>query len=579
MRRTLWAKIGLLAGLCDIASGATANALIDSAKDGNPAGVKAALARKVDVNAAEPDGTTALHWAVRNDDIETAGLLIQAGANVKTQNRYGVTPLALACTNGSEVVITKLLEAGADVNSASPEGETALMTASRTGKLPAVQVLLAHGADVKAKENWRDQTALMWAAAEGHAAVVDALLKAGADMHVRSKGPPAQMNPYVPAAAPDKAPADKAPADRAPTENAKASEPTAGAPAKAAKPATRAPRPTDFTAFLFAVRAGHMDVVKVLLAAGADPNETLADGTSALVLATMNARYELGVLLLDHDARPNANGSGFTALHQVAWTRRPNIHKTPAAVPSGNVDSLSFVKALKDHGADRNARETKEPIDGNLGKLKRSGATPFLLAAKGADPELMRLLLSLGADPLLMTNEHITPLEAAAGIGIYRTAESPGTNEEAMECVKIALAAGGDVNHVDDTGRTAMHGAALRGANNIVRFLYDHGAKLDVVDKKGWTPLVIAEGVFYPNVFKSEEQTAELLRKLGAKEIEVSEAVRYLGMDKDGRETAGGFDTTVGGGSGEMPDPPKAPVPTAKDGKDVAAVSDATKSK
>jgi hypothetical protein len=186
----------------------------------------------------------------------------------------------------------------------------------------------------------------------------------------------------------------------------------------------------------------------------------------------------------------------------------------------------------------------------------------------------MRLLLELGADPLLMTNEHITPLEAAAGIGIYRTAESPGTNEEALECVKIALAAGGDVNHIDDTGRTAMHGAALRGANNIVQFLYDHGAKLDVVDKKGWTPLVIAEGVFYPNVFKSEEQTAELLRKLGAKTIEVSEAVRYAGMDKDGRETAGGYDTTVGGGGGDMPDPPKPAVP-AKDAP--AAVSDSTK--
>jgi ankyrin repeat protein len=560
IRRQLLSSSILLAGFCGtipaVHAGAPTDSLVEAAKDGNAAGVKAALALHADVNSAEPDGSTALEWAVRNDDIESVSLLLKAGADPKLANRYGVTPLSLACTNGDAVVIAKLLDAGADPNTTSSEGETALMTASRTGDLASVKVLLAHGADVNAREKWRGQTALMWAAAEGHAAVVDALIKAGADMHVRSKGPAPRMNPYAAAAAADAAKSE-------------------AAPAKDAKPAAaKTPRPTDFTAFLFAVRAGHIDTVKVLLAAGADPNETLADGTSALVLATMNARYELGVLLLDHDARPNANGSGFTALHQVAWTRRPNIHKTPAAIPSGKVDSLGFVRALKEHGADLNARETKEPVDGNLGKLKRIGATAFLLAAKGADPELMRLLLELGADPLLMTNEHITPLEAAAGIGIYRTAESPGTNEEALECVKIALAAGGDVNHIDDTGRTAMHGAALRGANNIVQFLYDHGAKLDVVDKKGWTPLVIAEGVFYPNVFKSEEQTAELLRKLGAKTIEVSEAVRYAGMDKDGRETAGGYDTTVGGGGGDMPDPPKPAVP-AKDAP--AAVSDSTK--
>jgi ankyrin repeat protein len=531
------------AGWAAPASTAWNDALMAAAKDANPAAVKAALAHQADPNTAEPDGATALEWAARNSDLDTASLLLQAGASAKTANRYGVTPLSLACTNGDDAMIAKLLDAGADVNAASPEGETPLMTASRTGKLAAVNVLLSHGAEVNARENWRGQTALMWAAAEGHASVVEALLKAGADMHLRSRGPAPRGNPNASAAA----------------------GPAAG------KASARPARPTDFTAFLFAVRGGHIDTVKVFLAAGADPNETLADGTSALVLATMNARYELGVVLLDHDARPNANGSGFTALHQVAWTRRPNIHKTPAAIPSGKIDSLEFVKALKEHGADLNARETKEPVDGNLGKLKRIGATPFLLAAKGADPELMRLLLSLGADPLLMTNEHITPLEAAAGIGIYRVAESPGTNEEALECVKIALAAGGDVNHVDDIGRTAMHGAALRGANNIVQYLFDHGAKLDVVDKKGWTPLIIAEGVFYPNVFKSEEQTAELLRKLGAKTIEVSEAVRYAGMEKDGRESVGGYDTTVGGGGGDMPDPPK-PAPD-KDAKP-AAVSE-----
>ena len=530
------------------------NPLVEAARNGNKAGVELALRSHADVNAAQPDGTTALEWAARLDDLEIADILLGAGANAKAANKYGVTPISLAATNGSAAMIDRLIRAGADANSTLPEGETALMTASRTGKLDAVQVLLKHGADVNAKENWRGQTALMWAAAEGHVEVVEALLKAGADMHARAKAPP------PPPIDPDDEPAA---AKSAAADNKAATEEKARPENK--PPAKRKPRPTDFTPFLFAVRNGHIPVVKALLAAGADPNEALSDGTSALVLAAMNARYELGVVLLDHDARPNADGSGFTALHQVVWTRRPNIHKTPAAVPSGNLDSIGFAKALVAHGGNVNARETKEPDDGNLGKLKRIGATPFLLAAKGADPEMMRVLLALGADPTLSTNEHITPLEAAAGVGVYRVAESPGTNDEAMECVKIAFEHGGEVNHVDDVGRTAMHGAALRGANNIVQFLYDHGAQLDVVDKKGWTPLIIAEGVFYPDVFKTEVQTAELLRKLGAKEIEVSEAIRYAGMDKDGRESAGGFDTTVGRGSFEAPPmPPKPVTPAAK---------------
>jgi len=484
------------------------------------------------------DGSTPLHWAVYRDELPKAEALLRAGADAKAATGYGVTPLSLACTNGNAAMIELLLTAGADPNVALPGGETPLMTAARTGNPDAVLALVNHGANVNAQESWRGQTALMWAAAEGHAAAVKVLLEHGADMHARSQGPPARGggrgNPSAAGATPEESKTSVAP--------------------RAARPPT-----TDFTPFLFAVRGGHIDTVKVLLAAGANPNETLGDGTSALVLAVTNARYELGAHLLDKGANPNAEAQGWTALHQVAWTRRPNIHKTPAAVPSGNMDSLTFVKVLIAHGANPNARETKEPHDGNLGKLKRIGATPYLLAAKSADTELMRCLMVNGADTTLMTAEKVTPLEAAAGVGVYRVSESPGSNEEALEAVKLAYELGSrDVNWADDNGNTAMHGAALRGANPIVQFLFDKGAKLDAVNKIGWTPLTIAEGVFYPDVFKTEAQTEALLLKLGATRRTVPEEVRYAGMDKDGRET------TVGGAGADPAPAARQPVDATK---------------
>ena len=409
-------------------------------------------------------------------------------------------------------MIELLLKAGADANAALPGGETPLMTAARTGNADAVAALLLHGANVDAKDGWRGQTALMWAAAEGHAAAVKVLLEHRADMHLRSRGATgARQSGNRRGCHSGRAP----PPAKTGDETKPAAVPSSAGPAPRA--GARASN-SDFTPFLFAVRGGHIDVVKVLLEAGADPNETLGDGTSALVLATTNARYELGALLLDKGANPNADAQGWTALHQVAWTRRPNIHKTPAAVPSGNMDSLTFVKVLVAHGANPNARGTKEPRDGNLGKLRRIGATPYLLAAKSADTELMRCLVVNGADATLMTSEKVTPLEAAAGVGVYRVSESPGSNEEAMQAVELAYELGSrDINWVDANGNTPMHGAAMRGANPIVQFLFDKGAKLDVVNKIGWTPLTIAEGVFYPDVFKTEATDRSAAFEIGAK--------------------------------------------------------------
>jgi ankyrin repeat protein len=443
--------------------------LAEAVKKADTVAVRALLQQRVDVNTPEADGTTALHWAAHGDDLDTADLLIGAGANVKAANRYGVTPLALACTRGNAAMIERLLKAGADPNAALADGETALMTAARTDTAAAAKVLLVHGADVNAKERWRGQTALMWAAIENNAGIARVLIEGGADVHARSKG--------------------------------------------------------GFTPVLFAARAGHLDAARVLLAAGANVNDTLPDGMSTVVLAVLNAHYEFAAFLLEKGADPNADAQGWTALHQLAWTRRPNKgYANPGPVPTGTLDGLKLVETLVAHGANPNARQTKEPKDGYRNMLNRIGATPFLLAAKSADVDLMRALVANGVDPLMPTADHTTPLMAAAGVGIWNVGESPGTNEEALEAVKLCLELGGDATAVDDNGYTALHGAAHRGANEMVQLLVGQGVKLDVKLTKagggssgwqqGWTPLTIADGVFYAASFKRHLDTAALLRRL-----------------------------------------------------------------
>lgn len=468
--------------------------LVEAIKKGDVEAVQALLQKRTDVNAVEQDGTTPLHWAAEADDPTIVQLLIRAGANVKAANRYGATPLMAACIAGNAAIVGALLRAGVDPNTASPDGETALMLAARSGNVEAVKALLARGADVNAREGLLQQTALMWAAAENHAETVKTLIEAGADVEARTDG--------------------------------------------------------GFTPFLFAVRAGQIDAVEALLAAGADVNTTLAAppvspstgtapagqseppaggpprgslrgaGTSALVMAVVNAHFELAALLLKHGADPNADAQGWTALHQLAWTRRPpNVKGLPPPVPTGNLDGLGLAKVLIAHGANPNARQKREPSDGHRSfMLSRIGATPLFGAAKGADIELMRLLVENGADPLVTTEEGATVLMAAAGVGIWKTGESAGTNEEALEAVKVALEFGIDVNTADARGNTALHGAAIRGAAAIARLLIDKGARIDVRNKIGWTPLTVAEGVLYPNTFSRSLETAAVLRQLGAKD-------------------------------------------------------------
>jgi ankyrin repeat protein len=477
--------------------------LADAVEHRDQQAVQSLLQKGVDVNAPQSDGATALHWAAYLEDPKTADLLIRAGAKVDTANKYGITPLLLACGNGNAAVIERLLRAGADPNRTVRAKETPLMIAVRTGSVEAVKALLRAGADLNAKEDWNGQSALMWAAAAGHGSVVQALIEGGADFRARSNG--------------------------------------------------------GTTPLLFAVRKGDMSSVKALLAAGADVNEKRPDLATPLLVAIINGHEDLVDLLLDHGADPNAEG-GTTEL-TVQGTRAQPVKitlKTPshhdqllqvaseggngrnnswgkplqAAVHVANwhisdqfiavhFDRLRVIKSLLAHGADVNGRNTDmEPRwSGARYRRRLVGATAFLFAAKSADVEVMRLLLAHGADPKINTGANITPLMAAAGIA-WASNQDRASEAQVLEAVKLLLEdVGADVNAVNDVGETAMHAAAYRGANSVVQYLYDKGAKLDVVALDGRTPLIVAEGVEYGNSFASQPQTAALLRKLGAKEM------------------------------------------------------------
>lgn len=445
--------------------------LVDAVKTGDGTRVRALLEKRADVNVPELDGTTALHWAVHHSDLALVERLIAAGAQVQARNRYGSTPLSLACENGHGPIVRRLLKAGASPNTTSHDGETALMTAARTGDPTTVEALLEAGALTNAQEARKAQTALMWAATEGNHEAAHLLLRAGADVRARSNG--------------------------------------------------------GFTPLLFAVRAGHVGVLPTLIEAGADVNDNLPDGTSALSLAIVNAHFELAAALLDRGADPNADAQGWTPLHQLVWTRRPNGGLAdPPAVATGRMSSLQLAARLLEKGANPNARMKKERKLGfdDRTLLNRLDATPFFLAAQTADVPLMRLLAKGGAESTVTNADGTTVLMVAAGVGLWVVGESPGTNDEALEAVKFALELGGDINATNEYGYTALHGAAHRGSPEIVTLLVDRGASLDVALTKtgggplgwkaGWTPLTIADGVFYANTFKRSPETAAVLRRL-----------------------------------------------------------------
>jgi ankyrin repeat protein len=504
----------LVAGVRDL--GAQTAQLILAVQAGDEARVRVALKQPGAVSDAEADGTTALHWAVRRNHAAIADLLIAAGADARAANRYGITPLHIAASNGTTPLVQRLLKAGADPNTPTPEGETPLMDAARSGIVPAVKALLVAGADVSTKESWRGQDALMWAAAEGHADVARALIEAGASVQTRSRA--------------------------------------------------------GFTPLLFAVREGHVAVARALLDAKADPNDATRDGTAALIVATINGRFETAAALLDYGAKPNPPEVRGSALHVIAWLRTPGWPLSgPPLILTDRMDSLELAKRLLERGADPNIRvawkELKRggfdlgmvvnnPPNISVGRnyISLVGATPFYLAAKHGDVELMRLLAAHGADPRLSTSQGVTPLMAAAGLGFWQ-GESPGPNNgvpesQTLEAVKLAWELSGpvDINataHFNNVrlegdglallhrlplnvhefdgsapgdmrwaGAAAIHGAAVRGVNAVVQFLVDKGADLNARTRLGWTPLMLTEGMYIGQTEKEVPQTAAYIKKL-----------------------------------------------------------------
>jgi ankyrin repeat protein len=443
------------------------------------AGVRRLLETGADVNAAQVDGTTALHWAAYHDDAETVALLVRAGANVNAVNRYGVPALTQASTNGNAAIVKLLLEAGAEANATLKGGESVLMLAARSGGVEAVKALLAGGARLESRER-RGQTALMWAAAEGHTAVVRALIDAGADL--------------------------------------------------------KATLDSGFQAFHFAVRGGHLDTVRAFLAAGADVNAVMqrparpgrggpggarGPGTSPLMLAVQNGHFELAIALVDAGADPNDVRTGFTPLHMIAMVRRPDSSDSsdPAAPDgAGSMSSADFVREIVKRGAKVNFRLPKgaprQPA--TWSSIGSEGAPPFLFAADRGDLALMRLLLKLGADPLLPNFDGTTPLMAAAGVGTNEPQEEAGEESEAVEAVKMLIELGADVNTVDKNGDTAMHGAAYNISPLVVKLLAERGADPQIwknPNKAGGTPLFIAEG-YISRLPRPDAATIEAITRL-----------------------------------------------------------------
>ena len=607
--------LGLLLAFCNAAL--AQSEMADAAMQRDNDEVRSLLQEGFDVNAAQADGATALHWAAYHGDEDLARLLLEAGADATASNRNGSTPLWLAASRGEAAMIETLLEGGADANEELPLGRRPLMLAARSGVVDAVRVLLDRGADLNAAETERGTTALMQAADQGHADVIAVLIEHGADFAARSapvmrdgrtaalgkaNDPRNQvrrqvisilceqespdlsalsaLNALANGATEDqllaqggaRGPAGEDPCnqerdalgfvriaagddddddddddqnanDAALLANVGATDADDdgdddGASGEQGERANafgrrveREPDGGELTPLVYAARSGAIDAARVLIEAGADVNQVTRYGWSPLLAATQNRNYQMGKFLIERGADVNiANKGGWTPLYLATDNR--NLEGGDYPTPAPDMDDLEYIRLLLDSGADPNARliestETRTVFTNQW--LDENGATAFLRASQSGDIALMRLLLDYGADPHINTELGVTPLAVAAGIGWVEGITSERSTEQTIEAVQLLLELGIDPNHQADTGRVALHGAAHKGATEVVRILVEAGARMDIrdfgnTDNRGspelaahtWLPIDYADGLVRVGVQSAiaHPETAQALREL-----------------------------------------------------------------
>jgi uncharacterized protein len=469
-----------------------ASRLSDAIQAGDRAAIRALVRDPAQVRTADPDGTTPLQWAVRHNDVETVKLLIRAGADVKSANRYGVSALSLAAVNGDPAIVSALLAVGADPNAVVSRGQTVLMTAARTGNPAVVKALLDKGATVDAREAQLGETALMWAASENHAEVVSLLVARGADVNARSSTP-------------------SYPKDRFGLEGVLTILPHG-----------------HWTPLMYAARDGGLDAARALAKAGADLDAVDPDGSTALVLAIMNAHYDTANAILEAGANPNiADKAGMAALYAaVDMSSLGEVYGMPPRPVKDVLTPTALISRLLAKGAVVDAKLTSAALQRSHTPgepLLGVGTTPLMRAARNGDFAAMRLLLAAGADANATQPKGATVLMMAAGLGrgLGVFAKDVGTEDDLRQAAQLLIERGADVNSANGDGLTALHLAAQAGLDTVVSLLAQHGARLDVQDKKGRTPVDMAMGVGGrgraggpPPVYA---RTAALLKQLAAK--------------------------------------------------------------
>jgi ankyrin repeat protein len=508
--KNLQVSVCALAGLLTLALPATSIAagdtrLADAAMKRDMAALRSLIAQKLDVNAPGTDGSPALHWAVRVDDASMAKLLLGGGAQVTLPNRYGLTPLAIAAANGSASMIGLLLDAGADANALDPAGDTPLMSVTRVGRLDAVTLLLDRGAKVDATDATYEQTALMVAVRENHPDIVKLLIARGASVNARTRvgRTPAWVLP------------NSQPGFGHGIGIVRGGSPDRG---------RRAPTPGGMTPLMYASRDGRMETVRMLLDAGADIEQRDANDITPLIAAITNNHPAVARYLIERGADIKAvDWYGRTPLWAAVETRNMDLDNATFENSIDRAPFLELIQVLLERGADPNARTKEVPpvrndflrVTASLSWVDFTGQTPFITAALAGDVTVMKLLLKHGADPNIPTFAGTTALMAAAGVNWQFDQTFDEGQPALLEAVKLCVELGLDVNAVNSMGLTAMHGAANRGSDDIIKYLSSLGAKVDVKDKEGRTPLTWAEGVFLATIpAKPKPSSIALIKQL-----------------------------------------------------------------